>query len=160
MFEIIKLKIKNKLLNYLYSRFGIDKEFFDNYDFFIFGKKVFILSKQKNINFVNILNLKNLESIGIELFVNYKEYLLSSLAFTIFDYKIITQNYIKLNRKQAQEYFRSKTILFDEINNNNKNILSFGNVIAIYNEKIIGVLRYTKSKEFITNNIVSNLEVK
>jgi hypothetical protein len=160
MFEILNLKIENKLINYLNSRFGIDKAIFNNYSFFKNGKKVFILSKQNKIDILKILNLENLETIGLELFANYKEYLLSSLAFTMFDSKTICENYIILNREQTKKYFRSEKILFEDISLKNKKILSYGNIVGIYNNKIIGILEYTKNKEFISNNIIRNLDVK
>lgn len=146
-------KTRRKLVNYLNSRFGIDGCFFDDYLFTISGHSVSIIFQTKETKRIieNQMRQNFTMSFGIELFSNYKDYTPSSLGFGVFKKEQITQNYIELNRKLANEYFSGKVIELKEIKN--YNVLSSGFVICVFDSYVIGTAFFEKNTEEIKPNL-------
>jgi NOL1/NOP2/fmu family ribosome biogenesis protein len=86
--------------------------------------------------------------------------LLSSLSVGLFDAKLVKYNYVKLDRFETKEYFRGEIIYLDEIPENKRNILSNGQIIGIYNNKIIGLFDYLKENEIKPNIVFKNEDIK
>jgi len=151
MIRKLDQKTKKKIINYLQSRFGINKNFFDNYVFTIKGTSISIINSDKEKDINKIINTNFIKNIGLEIFSNYKEYRPSSLGFSIFNSKQICQNFVELNRKQANDYFQNKEIKVDDIQK--KNLLSSGFVVCIFDKYIIGTAEYIKSENIIKSNL-------
>lgn len=146
-------KTKTKLVNYLNSRFGIDKNFFENYIFTITGHSVSIVSFSKENKKIieNLMTTNYVISFGIELFSNHKDFTLSSLGFGIIPAERITQNFVKLNREQANNYLSGKEIETKDIKN--KYLMSSGFVACILEKQIIGTAYFNKDKQVIIPNL-------
>lgn len=140
-------KTQLKIINYLNSRFGIEKEFFNKFLFIVSGKSIYIINNEYEKIILKQLNTPYIKNIGIELFSNYNEYTPSSLGFGIFKKEQIKNNYLILTRKQTIQYFNGKKILIKEIEN--KTLLSSGFVICIFENNIVGCAKYLKEKEEI-----------
>jgi len=151
MTKLLDFKTKNKLINYLDSRFGIDKYTLENYMFIIKGNSVSIIVSDKKEIIQKMINSNFVKNIGIEIFSNYKDYVPSSLGFGIFKKQEIKNNFVVLDRTQTNNYFKNKEINISEIKD--KNLLSSGYVICIYNNQIIGTARYLKEESKIMPNL-------
>ncbi len=146
-------KTRTKLVNYLESRFGIDKNFFDNYLFTISGQSVSILSfsKENKRTIEKLLNTNYVVSFGLEIFSNYKNYVPSSLGFSFFPAEKIKQNSVEITREQAKNYFSGKNISVSEIKK--KSLLSSGFVACVFGDQVIGTARFDNEKQIITPNL-------
>ncbi len=151
MTKLLDLKTKNKIINYLNSRFGIDKYFLDNYIYIIKGNSISIITNDKFDLIKKTINSNFVKNIGIEIFSNYRDYTPASLGFGIFKESQITINYIKVNRNQANNYF--KNIELDVNDCLDKKLMSSGYVVCICDGNIIGTGKYLKEK----NTIIPNL---
>lgn len=153
MTKILDEKTKIKLINYLNSRYGFNNLFFEDYLFIISGKSVSIIYKSKETKKIieNQINQNFTISFGIEIFSDYKEYKPSSLGFCALPNKEIKQNFVELNREQANYYFLGKEITTEEIKN--KNLLSSGYIICTFDNHIIGTANYDKANQKIIPNL-------
>jgi hypothetical protein len=115
MTKLLDLKTKNKLINYLDSRFGIDRSTLENYLFIIKGNSVSIIVSDKKEIILKMINSNFVKNIGIEIFSNYKDYVPSSLGFGIFKKQEIKNNFVVLDRTQTNNYFKNKEINVSEI---------------------------------------------
>ena len=151
MTKQLDLKTKLKLINYLNSRFGIDKYDLDYFIYIIKGNSVSIITDDHKGLILKMINTNFVKNIGIEIFSNYKDYTPSSLGFGIFKVEQIKTNYAILDRALANEYFKNKEIETSKIKE--KNILSSGYVICIFNGNVIGTANYNKEKNIIQPNL-------
>ncbi|MFH0906520.1 MAG: hypothetical protein V1824_04245 [archaeon] len=157
-FQVLENKIKDKLISHLFSRYGIDKQYFKDYEFYKHENSVYLLSK-KYCKAVNInLKDKQLFNVGLEIFADYKKYLPSSIGFEIFKTKQIKQNFVVLDRGQAISYFQNKELEVNKIKE--KNILSDGYLIVIYNNYIIGTIELKNKSTLFPNLSFVNYDVK
>ena len=146
MFKIYK---KERVINHLFSRYDISKDYFDNYLFLIKNKSVFIICKEKNEIIQKLITNKSVINVGIEIFSDIVKFRPCSLGFCVFDKNEIKQNYVILKRSQVVDHLNGKEIDVDNVSN--KNILSTGYVICIYNNKVVG------SCLFENNKLIPNL---
>jgi NOL1/NOP2/fmu family ribosome biogenesis protein len=151
MTKLLDLKTKTKIINYLNSRFGIDKSYLDNYMYIIKGNSVSVVISDRKEIIQKMINSNFVKNIGIEIFSNYKDYVPSSLGFGIFKNSQILNNFVNLDRTQANNYFKGKEINTNDIKT--KNLLSSGYVVCIYNNQIIGTAKYIKEETKILPNL-------
>lgn len=146
---MFKIYNKKRVINHLFSRYGISKEYFKDYLFFIKNKSVFIISKDKEDIINKIINNKSVVSLGLEIFSDIKHFVPCSLGFCVIEKGEVKQNYVFLKRGLVVDYLNGKKINVNDVSK--KNILSKGQVICIYNNKIIGSCLFEK------NMLVPNL---
>jgi len=146
-------KTKTKLVNYLESRFGIDKNFFEDYFFTITGHSVSVVSFSRENRKVieSLLNTNYVVSFGIELFSNHKDFTLSSLGFGFISAEKIKQNFVEMTRAQANYYFSGKDVDCGDIKK--KNLLSSGFIVCLFDKQVIGTAYFDKEKQIIKPNL-------
>jgi hypothetical protein len=158
---ILKNKQKHKIINYFNSRYGINKEFFNNYLLIKKNKIVSIISnfnlEEKYIKEINKNNELNIKNIGLEIIADLKKLIPSSLGVTIFSFKDIKFNYIEINRSKAISYFKKENFTLNDCIN--KNILSNGYILVVYNKKIIGSA-YLENNKIKPNVVFINSKIK
>lgn len=153
MTKLLDTKTREKLINYLNSRFGIEKDFFRDYMFTISGHSVSIISQQRETRKLieQLLNKNYVNGFGIELFSNFKDYTPSSLGFGIFKAGEIMHNTVTFSREQANEYFKGKEIAGKDTIK--INALSSGYIICIFNDQIIGTAMFDKQSQTTKPNL-------
>jgi hypothetical protein len=146
MFKIYEDK---KTLNYLFSRYGINKDYFNNFLFICNNNKLFIITKDKQEIIQEILKKKDVVNIGVELFCDIKKMIPCSLGFCVIDANVVKQNYVVFNRQLVVDYLAGKKISINDVVK--KNILSKGYVICLYNNNVVGTCYYEEN--LLTPNI-------
>ena len=116
MYKIITEK-NNRIINHIYSRYGISKEYLSKYLFLCNKTSMFVISKEKEEIIKKIIKTRKIKliNIGIEIFSNMKEFVPSSLGFTFISAKEIKLNYVILNREQVVEYLKGNKIKIEDI---------------------------------------------
>jgi hypothetical protein len=152
MFVLCTKKELEKTKNFLYSRFGINKNYLNNFLCYKYKKSLFLITNDKKEIIQKLIFKKNIRSLGIEIFCDLRQLIPSSLGFGgVLKIEQIKSNFLILNREQAISFFENENIDAKKIES--KNLLSSGYVIGIYNKKIIGTLYYDKLKEMCTPNL-------
>ncbi len=141
---MFKIYEKERITNHLFSRYGIDKKYFEDYLFIYKHKALFVISNDKEEIIKKIINNRSVLNVGIELFSDSKQFVPCSLGFCIINAKDIKSNYVVLKRKDVVDYLSGKEIAVEKIFD--KNILSKGYVVCIYNNDIIGTCYYDETK--------------
>jgi hypothetical protein len=154
---MFKIYDQKRIINYLFSRYGVSKDYFENYLFLYKNKSIFIISKDKKDAVKKIITNKSVVSLGIELFSDIKHFTPCSLGFCVINKNEIKQNYVVFKRQQVVDYLNGKNISINNISN--KNILSNGYIICIYENKIIGTCTY-ENKILIPNLAFINTKAK
>ncbi|MFA5746063.1 MAG: hypothetical protein WCX82_04505 [archaeon] len=153
MTKLLDTKTREKLINYLNSRFGIEKDFFRDYLFTISGHSVSIISQSRETRKIieQLLYRNYVNGFGIELFSNFKDYTPSSLGFGLFKAGEIMHNSVTFSREQANDYFKGKDISSKDAIK--INTLSSGYIICIFNSQIIGTANFDKQSQMIKPNL-------
>lgn len=148
--KIVKEEIE-ELLEYFEDRFGINREIFNEYDFYKSGKEVFIASKSlSNVKLEGIF----LESFGMKFATidkNRKKFKISTDASQIFG-KFAKKNFIEIPKEKLLDIFRG----FDLINFYSD--VEDGYVLFKYNDHILGI--GLKNGKFIKNMIPKERRLK
>ncbi len=144
MFKFLENK---KIINHLVSRYGFSKEYLDQFLFLFKHKSVFVISKDKEEVIKKILN-KAVFNAGIEIFADKKHFVPSSLGFSAFCAKEIKYNFVVLNRDLVVDFLKGKPFSLEQVVN--RNILSKGYIVCIYDNKIVGTCLY---EDQLTPNI-------
>lgn len=148
MFKKLNEIEKKGIIDYLEERFGISSKVFDNFDFFVRGKKVWIAIRGID---EKLLKAK-IEAIGM-LFMRLekKKMKLTTNAAQLFG-KHAKKNIIKLNDQQLYEALRGLDLSVDP------KVAEDGYVLLKYKNDVIGVAQ--KRKDFLKNMIPKARRIK
>lgn len=140
-----------EVLKYFEERFGINKDYFNEYEFYKTSKKIWIASK--GINSANLIDIP-FESIGMHFATidkKRKRFKISTDASQIFG-KLATKNFVDISEEKLLDVLRGFDLINFESNAED------GYVLLKYKDHILGV--GLKNGKFIKNMIPKERRLK